>query len=205
MNHLGNQLNDRLNELLAVLHQLEGGPPSDVKNAVDVFMKRIDKENLPDVLCNFLDGTLAERLGILRAVDLKERIQLIERLLENRLAGDKEELKRKLRTRLAPIDRLKRIMPPFMTTRNRFLENSSAAESTDEIFDRVRQTSLPETVRRIADREMKRLERMSPAQAEYSVIRTYLEWIVDLPWGISSDETIDLTKTRKQLDKGTLV
>jgi len=61
-------------------------------------------------------------------------------------------------------------------------------------------TALPDDVREAADRELGRLERLPSAAAEYGVIRTYLEWILTLPWGVYTHDNLDLENARKVLD-----
>jgi ATP-dependent Lon protease len=205
LSQLAEELTAGIGNLLATIQELSS-LPTEVRSAIDTFIRRINLEHVPDVLCNFLDGSSEERIALLNALELKPRMQLILAILNGKLA-DREALKRQLLARLAPLDRLKRLMPSLAKQRTSGFFGgdsvSSSGEGMDEIFDRVRQAKLPESVRKMADRDLKRLEKISPAQAEYSVIRTYLEWIVDLPWQTSSDEVIDLAATRQQLDKGT--
>src|SRR3982750_910557 len=60
---------------------------------------------------------------------------------------------------------------------------------------------LPEDVRKAADRELARLEKLPPAAAEYGVIRTYLEWILTLPWNALTEDNLDLDHARTVLDE----
>src|SRR6476659_3039300 len=60
---------------------------------------------------------------------------------------------------------------------------------------------LPEAVRKQADRELSRLERLQPAMAEYGVVRGYLEWIAALPWDKSTEDNLDLKHAREVLDE----
>jgi ATP-dependent Lon protease len=74
-----------------------------------------------------------------------------------------------------------------------------AAEAAD-LRDQIEAAELPEDIRKAADRELERLERLPAAAAEYGVIRTYLEWIVSLPWSKSTEDNLDLKHARKVLD-----
>ena len=69
-----------------------------------------------------------------------------------------------------------------------------------ELREKIEAKRLPEHARAAADRELGRLERISPASPEYSIARSYLDWILDLPWLESSPEALDLDKARSDLD-----
>ena len=79
-------------------------------------------------------------------------------------------------------------------------ETGEAAE-TEMLRERLEKTELPEEVRAEADRELKRLQRLPPAAPDYHVIRTYLEFILELPWLKSSDDKLDLAEARRILDE----
>jgi len=67
--------------------------------------------------------------------------------------------------------------------------------------ERIEKAELPDEVRAEADRELKRLERLPTAAPDYHVIRTYLDWILDLPWKKSTEEALDLNKAQEVLDE----
>jgi ATP-dependent Lon protease len=70
-----------------------------------------------------------------------------------------------------------------------------------ELRERVESTELPEDVRKAVDRELGRLERLPSAAAEHGVIRTYLEWILSLPWSTTTEDNLDLDHAREILDE----
>jgi ATP-dependent Lon protease len=70
-----------------------------------------------------------------------------------------------------------------------------------ELRERVEQAKLPEEVRKAVDRELGRLERLPSASAEYGVIRTYLDWILSLPWSKTTEDNLDLERAREILDE----
>ena len=78
-------------------------------------------------------------------------------------------------------------------------EDENQAE-INELRQRLEEADLPEEARRAAERELSRLERLPPAAAEHGVIRTYLEWILDLPWSKSTEDNLDIDHARKVLD-----
>jgi ATP-dependent Lon protease len=70
-----------------------------------------------------------------------------------------------------------------------------------ELRERIEQAELPEEIRKAVDRELGRLERLPSASAEYGVIRTYLDWILSLPWSKTTEDNLDLERAREILDE----
>jgi ATP-dependent Lon protease len=70
-----------------------------------------------------------------------------------------------------------------------------------ELRERIEEKNLPEDVRKAAERELGRLEKLPPAAAEYGVIRTYLDWILMLPWNETTEDNLDLDRARRILDE----
>jgi ATP-dependent Lon protease len=79
-------------------------------------------------------------------------------------------------------------------------ETGEAAES-NMLRERLEKTDLPDEVRTEAERELKRLERLPPAAPDYQVIRTYLDFVLELPWKKSSEDKLDLPEARRILDE----
>ena len=79
-------------------------------------------------------------------------------------------------------------------------EEDEAQAEINELRQRMEEAGLPEDVRKQAERELSRLEKLPPAAAEHGVIRTYLEWILDLPWNKSTEDNLDIAHARKVLD-----
>jgi ATP-dependent Lon protease len=71
----------------------------------------------------------------------------------------------------------------------------------EELRARLAELDLPQEVRTAAERELDRLARIPPASAEHAVIRTYLDWILSLPWGVVSEDNLDLDRARRILDR----
>ena len=79
-------------------------------------------------------------------------------------------------------------------------EGDEQQAEINELRERIETAELPEQARKQAERELGRLERLPPAAAEYGVIRTYLEWIVDLPWSVTTEDNLDIAHAREVLD-----
>ena len=80
-------------------------------------------------------------------------------------------------------------------------EQDPAEAEVDELREQLAELELPEDVRKQADRELSRLEKLPQAAAEHGVIRTYLEWIASLPWNKRDRDNLDLEHAREVLDE----
>ncbi|HZO63344.1 MAG TPA: endopeptidase La [Gaiellaceae bacterium] len=80
-------------------------------------------------------------------------------------------------------------------------EGDDQQAEVNELRSQLDRLELPEDVRKAADRELSRLEKLPPAAAEYGVIRTYLDWILTLPWSTVTEDTLDLEQARRILDE----
>ena len=81
---------------------------------------------------------------------------------------------------------------------------SELGESDSEVQElrrRVAEASLPEAVNAVAEREVGRLERMTPASPEYQMIRTYLDWLLEIPWAVTTEDRLDPVEARRVLDE----
>ena len=79
-------------------------------------------------------------------------------------------------------------------------EGDDQTKEVEELSEKIEAAGMPETVKKEALRELDRLSKMPPAAAEYTVSRTYVDWLVALPWARRTDEVIDLPKTKGVLD-----
>src|SRR6185295_10151325 len=80
-------------------------------------------------------------------------------------------------------------------------ENDDNQREVEELRKKIDAAGMTEEARKEADRELGRLSRMSPAAAEYTVTRTYLDWLVTLPWNVLTNEKIDIVKAKEVLDR----
>src|SRR5262249_57773461 len=85
-------------------------------------------------------------------------------------------------------------------TRREWAERKSETAQTGEMWDRIKNANPPKEVQSEAEREIERLSGMHPSSAEYSIVRTYLDWLAILPWSKASRDRLDLRRARKVLD-----
>ena len=85
--------------------------------------------------------------------------------------------------------------------KNELGESEEGQSESDEYRMKIDDAQLPEEARKEAERELKRLSGMSPQSAEYAVIKTYLDWLIDLPWNETSEDQTDIDRARTVLDE----
>lgn len=176
--------------------------------------------NLPDEVGSFLDQVnepnylvylvatntgldLNEGWKVLSAETVKEKLQY----LINHLARQKEILKlgQKIKTEAREeMDKAQReyYLRQQLKAIQKELGESGAAESVgSEYAEKLDAADLPEEADKEARRELKRLEGMAPHSAEYTVIKTYLDWLLDMPWHTFSEDQLDVKHARNVLDE----
>ena len=136
-------------------------------------------------------------------VDLKSILEALYKLLlqeveimelENKIVFDVNKQMNKIQKEYYLREQIKAI--------NKELgEDDEIAEAIEEYRQKMKEHTYPEYVTEALEKELKRLERTNPASPEMGVIQNYIEWVLDLPWDIENQETIDVKEAQKTLDK----
>ncbi|KAF9147620.1 hypothetical protein BG015_010710 [Linnemannia schmuckeri] len=156
-----------------------------------------------DLLMSTIESSLDEKVMILEAVDLKDRIPKAIELLTRQIHVLK--ISQKVHDNVeGKLNKKQRefYLRQQMAAIKEELGEKDAGEDDEmtQIESRLAAVNLPADVQKAADRELKRLKKMQPSSSEYSVIRNYLDWLADLPWAKSSEDILDVEKARKQLN-----
>lgn len=175
--------------------------PPEVMIAVNVAMD--DGGILCNVVTNHLNCKYQDKQEILGIVDLKGRLEALYKLLlqeveimelENKIVFDVNKQMNKIQKEYYLREQIKAI--------NKELgEDDEIAEAIEEYRQKMKEHTYPEYVTEALEKELKRLERTNPASPEMGVIQNYIEWVLDLPWDIENQETIDVKEAQKTLDK----
>src|SRR5262249_21570289 len=145
-------------------------------------------------------GTEKE-LGVLKETDVPARLRLVAKLLAEAkaIAETKQKIDADVRQELGKGQR-EALLREQLKAIHRELGDSKEEGDLAALKARLDKAGLSEEARTVANRELGRLEALNPQQAEYNVIRTYLEWIADLPWSAKSDVKDDLVAMAEKLD-----
>jgi ATP-dependent Lon protease len=158
---------------------------------------------LADLVAGFMDIEASEKQALLETVDLQKRLDGVLEQLAHRLQVLKLSREIDERTKVSLDDtQRKYFLREQMKSIQKELgegEEGQAAE-IEELKKAIAEAGMPEEVEKQATKELKRLERMSDASGEYSMVRTYLEWLIELPWKSPESDVIDMAEARRILD-----
>jgi len=158
---------------------------------------------LADMVASFMDLKTAEKQEILATFDLKNRLDRVLALLGRRIEVLKVSRQIDERTREAFDERQKEavLRERLRQIQKELGETDTSSAEIDEMKQAIKDAGMPPEVAEQAEREIKRLERMPDSSAEYSMTRTYLDWLLAMPWSKVDPETVDIEQARKTLDQ----
>ncbi|TMJ59387.1 MAG: endopeptidase La [Alphaproteobacteria bacterium] len=188
------------NQALEVL-QLLPQTPAELVNAVQ---GATSAPALADLIASVMDITPAEKQEILEIFDIERRLDRISELLAYRLEVLRLSRQISDRTKETMDERQREFLlrEQLKTIQNELGEGEDAkSQEIAELRQKIEQAKMPEEVETHAKKELARLERMPEAAGEYSMARTYLEWLIELPWAIESAAPIDVAEARRILDE----
>ena len=161
----------------------------------------------PSALSHLIAGALRisteEKQELLETVDVTKRLRRLSEILTREL--EVVQLGSKIQSQVeSEIDKGQReyfLRQQLKAIQEELGEGDEQQAELNELRERIAEAKLPEEAQKAAERELSRLEKLPPVAAEYGVIRTYLEWMVDLPWSKETEDNLDMKHARKVLDE----
>jgi ATP-dependent Lon protease len=161
----------------------------------------------PSALSHLIAGALRinteEKEELLEQVDVTKRLRRLSEILTREL--EVVQLGSKIQSQVqSEIDKGQReyfLRQQLKAIQEELGEADEQQAEINELRERLEAAGLPEDAKQAAERELSRLEKLPPVAAEYGVIRTYLEWLVDLPWSKLTEDNLDIAHARKVLDE----
>jgi ATP-dependent Lon protease len=156
-------------------------------------------EQLADVIASNVLVRMEDRMKILSEIDMKSRLQELCGILarETELVGVEKQVQARIKKQIE-----KNQKDYYLREQIKAIQTELGdTESTDveDLRERMEKTPLNEEARQKCAKEIERLSRMAPGTPEIGVSRTYIEWILDLPWGKTTEDNLDLKRARKVL------
>ncbi len=159
---------------------------------------------LADMVATFMDATPDEKQDILETIDIGARMERVSRLLAHRIEVLRlsQEIGRETRASLDSRNR-EVLLREQMAAIQRQLGEADEGKSAEiaELEKAIASAHMPKEVEDQARKELRRLQRMPEAAGEYGMVRTYLDWLVDLPWALPEEPPIDIAAARRILDE----
>jgi ATP-dependent Lon protease len=156
---------------------------------------------LADMIASNVNLAVDEKQEILQTAEIKPRLRRVTEILTRQLEA--LELSQKIQTEVkAGMDKAQReyyLREQLKAIQQELGEGDERTQEAEELRRRVDETPLPDEVREVTLRELARFSRMPPAAAEYSVVRTYLDWLLELPWLKGTEDRLDISAAEKIL------
>jgi ATP-dependent Lon protease len=157
---------------------------------------------LADLIAGLMDTGAEEKQALLETFDLKDRLDRLLDLLSRRIEVLKvsREIDERTKESIGDMNRKHLLREQMRTIQKELGEGDEGVAEIAELEKSITDAKMPEEVEKHARKELKRLERMPEAAGEYSMVRTYLEWLIELPWAADSETEIDIAEARRILD-----
>ena len=161
----------------------------------------------PGKLADFIASSLttiqtSTKQEVLGTLDVRERMETLNRTLIKELEvlelGSK--IQSEVQSEVGKSQREYLLREQMKAIQKELGDTDDQAKEIEELREKIEAVGMPESVQKEALRELDRLSRMPVAAAEYTVSRTYLDWLVALPWAVRTEETIDLPRNKQVLD-----
>jgi ATP-dependent Lon protease len=189
-------LKQRALEALALLPQ----PPPELQRLI----AGIDAAApLADLIANFMDASPVEKQDILETVDLQMRLDKVIQLLTHRVEVLKitKDITAQTQAALGERQREAVLREQLHQLQKELGESEDSEGALAELDKQISAAGMPPEVEEHARKELKRLGRMNEASPEHGMVRSYLDWLVALPWSKASTEDIDIERARQVLDE----
>lgn len=193
-------LNQNLKGMFQKVASLAPGMPEEVGVAA---LNITEPGNLADFVAANLSLSLEEAQGLLATLDVTERIRKLTTYLTREL--EVLELGSKIQSQVKEgMEKGQReyyLREQLKAIQKELGEADERTQEIQELRQKIERAGLPQEARQEAERELDRLAKMPPAAAEYTVARTYLDWLVSLPWNKSTQDNLDIKQATQVLDE----
>lgn len=155
-----------------------------------------------DLVAAHMTLSLEDKQSILETVDIQDRLRALLEMLskEVRVLELTSKVQSEVNVELSKSQREYYLREQLKAIQRELGESDDRSEELEELHDKIEQAGMPQEALREVHREFDRLRRMSPGAPEYTVARTYIDWMISLPWSASTEDNVDLTRVRDVLD-----
>ncbi len=158
---------------------------------------------LADLVAAYIDITPDEKQEVLETIDVVARVERVSHLLARRLEVLRLSAEIGKQTKAALDERQREVLlrEQMAAIQRQLGEADGKGAEIAELTEAIAKAGMPKEVEEQARKELRRLERMPEAAAEYGMVRTYLDWLIELPWKLPEEKPIDIAEARRILDE----
>lgn len=162
-----------------------------------------DLGQMADVIASGVFFKLEDKQRVLECIDVSERLEILSNILteELEIAGIENEIRNKVRKRIDKSQKEYVLREQMRAIQSELGEAGSLQSETEELRSRLEAIDVSDDIREKTLKEIARMEKLSFGSPELGVIRSYVEWILDLPWNVMTKDNLDLKHARAILDE----
>jgi ATP-dependent Lon protease len=177
--------------------------PSVPDEAVTAARNQPTSGRIGDFIVSLLDLPAEDKQKLLEILDVKTRLETLGEILARELQVLQvgQQIQESMRESIDQHQKEFLLRQQMEAIRKELGETDETGQELEELRARIDGAGMSDDVRKEADREFARLQRMPPQAAEYTVARTYLEWLCDMPWAVTTEDDLDPTHARQVLDE----
>lgn len=168
------------------------------------FLRQInDPSKLADTIASNMIVKTAKRQEILEAVNIKVRLEKILQLItsEVEILGLEEKIHSKVRAQIEKNQKEYYLNEQMKAIQKELSQKDDFQKELDAMRAKIKKNGLPPHAKEAAEKEIERLSKMAPFSPEATVSRTYLDWLLDMPWNKTTEDVLDLKKAKQILDE----
>ena len=172
-------------------------------DVIDNIKQLKDPSKIADNVASHLNATISEKQQLFETLDVKKRLNSIIKIMENEasIIGVEKRIRGRVKTQMEKTQREYYLNEQLKAIQKELGEIEDGKDETSNLNKAIQKAKMPKEVQKKCMSELKKLKNMSPMSAEATVVRNYLDWMVDLPWYKKDKVDIDLTNALKVLDK----
>jgi len=162
-----------------------------------------DPGRLADVVASYISLKIEDHQKILETINYYERLETLHKILQEEieLLKIEEKINQRVKKQITKVQKEYYLKEQMRAIQKELGEEDDALEEIEEYRTKINKIDMPEEVREKALKELDRLDKMNPHSAETSVIRTYLDWIIELPWDVETKDKVNIKEARNVLNK----
>ena len=199
--------NEDLNELSSTaikkLEKLTSVNKKVSSEIIDNIKQLKDPSKIADNIASHLNTSISEKQQIFEILDVKKRLSSIIKIMENEtsIIGVEKRIRGRVKTQMEKTQREYYLNEQLKAIQKELGEIEDGKDETSNLNKAIQKARMPKEVQKKCLSELKKLKNMSPMSAEATVVRNYLDWMIDLPWYKKDKVDIDLNKALKVLDE----